>query len=300
VEAFIRAHAAAFRSDVYVVADGGNIRVGEPTLVVSTRGAAECLVEVRSLRRPVDAACYAGAAPDALLAVSRLLATLYDAAGDVAVEGLSGFEWRGAEPAEAELRRAAGLFEGVCLPGTGSLASRLWSRPAITVTGVDARPAVQPGREIPSRARVRLRLATAPGADPRGELEALARHLRRAAPWGVSVDVQRVRVTPSVRLPADSAVMAAAREALEWAFGRSPMEAGLAAPLPILVPLRDIAPNAAVVIWGAADRASARCRALDESVDPAEIERLVLAEAVFLEMLAGHGESRVPLPESPA
>ncbi|HET9985249.1 MAG TPA: M20/M25/M40 family metallo-hydrolase [Longimicrobiales bacterium] len=300
LESFIRAHAGVFRSDVYVVADGGNVRVGEPTLVVSARGEAECLVEVRTLRRSVDAACYAGAAPDALLALGRLLATLHDEAGDVAVDGLSGFDWPGAEPAEAELRRAAGLLEGVRLAGTGSLASRLWSRPAITVTGVDARPAVQPGREISSRARARLRLATAPGADPRRELEQLARHLRRAAPWGVSVDVQRVRLTPSVRLPADSPVMVAAREALEWAFGHPAAEAGLAGPLPILAPLRDIAPKAGFVIWGAADRADARCHALDESVDPGEIERLVLAEAVFLEALAARVEDPAALPGSAA
>lgn len=300
LETFVRAHAGLFRSDVYVVADGGNVRVGEPTLVVSARGAAECVVEVRVLRRPVDAGCYAGAVPDASLSLARMLSTLHDEAGDVVVDGLSRFEWRGAGPEEAELRRAAGLLEGVRAQGTGTLATRLWSRPAISVLGVDTRPSARPGRELPSRARARLRLATAPGADPRQELDHLVRHLREVAPWGVGVDVQCVRATPSFHASAASPVLLAAREALEWAFGRPAGEAGMAAPPPILAPLRDIAPRAEVVIWGAADQAESRCRDVDESVDPGEIERLVLAEAVFLQMVAAGAADPAAVPESAA
>ncbi|MBX6365905.1 MAG: peptidase dimerization domain-containing protein, partial [Gemmatimonadetes bacterium] len=300
LESFVRAHAGLFRSDVYVVADGGSVRAGEPTLVVAARGAAECVVEVRVLRRPVDAGWYAGAAPDASLALARMLSTLHDEAGDVVVDGLSRFEWRGAGPDEAELRRAAGLLEGVRPPGTGALATRLWSRPAISVLAVDTRPSARPGRELPSRARARLRLATAPGTDPRQELEHLVRHLGEVAPWGVGVDVQCVRVTPSFQASAGSLVLLAAREALEWAFGRPAAEVGMPAPPPILASLRDVAPRADVVIWGAADQAESRCRDLDESVDPGELERLVLAEAVFLQTVSAGAANSAAVPESAA
>ena len=108
------------RADVIVIADGGNWKLGEPTLCETLRGHGKLTVTLRTLEDALHSGQFGGAAPDALLALTRLLATLHDDAGAVAVEGLQDGEWEGAELPEADFRRQAGVLDGVELVGTGT------------------------------------------------------------------------------------------------------------------------------------------------------------------------------------
>src|SRR6266480_3287223 len=153
---FLAAYAGRLRANVLVLADSINWATGIPSLTTSLRGGANVTVEVRTLRHGVHSGAYGGPVPDALTALCRLLATLHDERGDVAVEGLV----RGsAEPlglTEERLRADSGLLDGVHLIGTGNLTARLWARPAIAVIGLDAPPvASAPNTLIPAaRAKV--------------------------------------------------------------------------------------------------------------------------------------------------
>ena len=142
------------RADVFVVADGGNWKLGEPTLCETLRGHGKLTVTLRTLENALHSGQFGGAAPDALLALTRMLATLHDDDGAVAVEGLTDSDWDGADLPEADFRRQAGVLDGVALTGTGSVADRLWARHAISVLG--ARRARGRGRRQhrdPGRAR---------------------------------------------------------------------------------------------------------------------------------------------------
>ena len=154
------------RADVFVVADGGNWKLGEPTLCETLRGHGKLTVTLRTLENALHSGQFGGAAPDALLALTRMLATLHDDDGAVAVEGLEDSEWDGADLPEADFRRQAGVLDGVELIGTGSVADRLWARHAISVLGVDA-PAVEgAGNIVIPSARAKVAVRVPPGADP--------------------------------------------------------------------------------------------------------------------------------------
>ena len=78
------------RADVMVIADNGNWKVGEPTLSQTLRGHGKLVVTLRTLSGALHSGHFGGAAPDALLALNRLIATLHDDDGSVAVQGLAG------------------------------------------------------------------------------------------------------------------------------------------------------------------------------------------------------------------
>ena len=114
------------RADVFVVADGGNWKLGEPTLCETLRGHGKLTVTLRTLENALHSGQFGGAAPDALLALTRMLATLHDDDGAVAVDGLEDSDWDGADLPEADFRRQAGVLDGVALTG-----DRLGRRPAV-------------------------------------------------------------------------------------------------------------------------------------------------------------------------
>ena len=153
-----------------VIGDMGSVRPGVPTLTVALRGMAMPTVEVGTLAGAKHSGQFGGAAPDALIVFLHALASLHDENGDVAVEGLRREEWTGEAYSDDEFRELAEVLPGLPLVGTGGLGSRVWSGPAITVTGIDvpsvenALNAVAPRRarastcaSTPSRTRARRR-----------------------------------------------------------------------------------------------------------------------------------------------
>jgi acetylornithine deacetylase/succinyl-diaminopimelate desuccinylase-like protein len=130
-----------------------------------------------------------------------------------------------------------------------------------------------------------------PGSDPDRELDALVRHLETHAPWGAAVDVERVKTAPPFRCATDGPAFAAARAAMQEAFGSPAGEAGSGGSIPLLRSLQAVSPDAEFILWGAEDLARARIHASDESVDPAEIERMILAQASFLIRFAHLGSA---------
>ena len=87
---------------------------------------------------------------------------------------------------------------------------------------------------------------------------------------------------------------AAARWALEQAFGKPAGDAGSGGSIPLLRTLQQAAPNAEFILWGGEDMALARIHASDESVDPGEIERLVVAQALLLQRMSQGASASSP------
>ncbi|MGZ5353108.1 MAG: M20/M25/M40 family metallo-hydrolase, partial [Actinomycetota bacterium] len=134
----IGGHRELLAADVVGIADGGNWRTGVPALETSIRGVVDCRVTVRVLDLAVHSGQYGGPIPDALSSLARILATLQDDDGEVAIEGLVRGAWDGVQVSEEELRQDAPLRPGVRLLGSGTIAERLWSKPAVSVLGIDA------------------------------------------------------------------------------------------------------------------------------------------------------------------
>ena len=172
-----------FRADAMVIGDMGSVRPGVPTLTVALRGMAMVTVEVAHARRPKHSGQFGGAAPDALIALLRALASLHDEQrrrrGRRACGARSGRARRTATRSSASSPRS---LTGMPLIGTGGLGSRVWSGPAITVTGIDVPSVDERGQRRRRRTRApSSTCACTPSRTPLEAQDALVRHLESAA-----------------------------------------------------------------------------------------------------------------------
>jgi acetylornithine deacetylase/succinyl-diaminopimelate desuccinylase-like protein len=286
LEAFVEAHPELFACDLFVICDMGNLRVGEPALTTALRGDVACIVTVRTLEHPLHSGVFGGPAPDAMMALARLLSTLHDDDGNVTVEGVSQTVWDGADLSEDDLRSSADVIDGVGLTGTGPIGSRLWARPSVNAIGLDMTSIAASSNVLIPEARAKISMRIVPGSEPAAELDALVRHLESHAPWGAKVEVQRTKAAPPFLCRTDGPGYAAARDALSQAFGRPAGEAGCGGSIPLLRTLQQAAPDAEFVLWGPEDVAASRIHASDESVDLTEIEKLIVTQALLLQRLA--------------
>jgi acetylornithine deacetylase/succinyl-diaminopimelate desuccinylase-like protein len=286
LEAFVESRPDLFACDAFVVCDMGNLRVGEPALTTALRGDVACVVTVRTLEHPLHSGVFGGPAPDAMIALAHLLATLHDDAGDVAVTGVTTGSWSGEDMSEDDFRAGADLLEGVGLAGTGPISERLWAKPAINAIGIDMTSIEGSSNVLIPQARAKISMRIVPGADPVRELDALVAHLQDNAPWGAEVEVERTKAAPPFACRTDGPFVKAARVALEEAFATSAGDVGCGGSIPLLRTLQGVAPKAEFILWGPEDVALSRIHASDESVDPSEIEKLIVTQALLLQHVA--------------
>jgi acetylornithine deacetylase/succinyl-diaminopimelate desuccinylase-like protein len=290
----VEGNADLLRADVAVIADGGNYRTGVPTLNSSIRGVTDIVVQVRVLPHAQHSGSYGGPIPDAITALSRMIATLHDEAGNVAIEGLQRFEWSGMQIPEDEFREESGVLDQVELIGSGTLSDRLMAGPAVAVLGFDAPAIAGSSNQIVPVARARVSLRIAPGDDPVAARQALVEHLGAHAPWGVAVTFEGTsgfEAGHGYMVDTTTAASRAAMDALARAYGRDAIELGSGGSIPLVPMLTRTFPGIEVLIWGAMDDRSF-IHSVNESVDLSEIERIALAEALFLRTLGG--VSRAP------
>ncbi len=282
----VRGHADLLRADVAVVADGGNARTGEPTIGTSIRGAASITVRVDVLPLAVHSGSFGGPLPDAVMSLSRMLASLHTDEGELAVEGLHAFAWAGTDVTEQEFREEAGVLSGVRLFGSGSIADRTLSKASINILAFEAPQLDEVANQIVPTASAVVGLRMAPGEDYAAAADKVAQHLRDAAPWGVHATVT-IADEPGRGYLVDTSTPAfgAARAALRTAFDHEVLEMGSGGSIPLVPMLAETFPGIQVLIWGAADHLS-NYHSRNESVDLGEVARMAYAEALFLRGLA--------------
>jgi acetylornithine deacetylase/succinyl-diaminopimelate desuccinylase-like protein len=281
----IEDNADLVRADVAVIADAGNWRRGVPTLTTTLRGVVDCRVEVRVLEKAVHSGMYGGPIPDAVTSLCRLLATLHDEHGNVAIAGLASAPWSGVEYPEADFRREAGVLEEVASIGEGSVAERLWTRPAVSVLGVDAPNVREASNQLVPVARAKVSLRIPPGQDAAKAMDALVSHLEERAPWGVRVRVERGGEGEPFAVNAEGPVYRAMREAMAEAWEHETVDMGAGGSIPLVPLLSRTFPGISVLIIGAADEL-AGAHSVNESVALEEIERAAVAEALLFRTLA--------------
>ncbi len=287
----VQGNADLIRADVAVIGDSGNYREGVPTVTTSIRGVTDCIVQVRVLEQAQHSGSFGGPVPDALSALARIIASLHDDRGNVAIEGLRRSTWVGMDVPEEDLRQEAGSVPGLELTGDGSIAERLWTGPAVAVLGIDA-PAIHgSSNQIVPVARARVSLRVAPGDDPVAANRKLAEHLVAHAPWGVQVTIERGGGFEAGRgyvVDIDNLAYRAAHAALSEAYGRDGIDMGSGGSIPLVPLLAQTFPGISILMWGAMDERS-NIHSTDESVSLAEIETMAVAEALFLRNLGTTG-----------
>ena len=289
--AILAAHGEALRADAIVLADSHNWKVGVPALTTTLRGLVRVVVEVRALDHGVHSGLYGGAVPDGLTAMCRLVATLHDDAGDVAVPGLATSQAAELDYTEEDLRADSGLAQGVHPIGTGSLLSRMWTRPSMTVIGIDAPSVDLAANLLTPVGRAKLSMRIHPTQDPATAYQALREHLLEHAPWGCQVSVELEDEGSGFAAQADGPVYDQARAAFEDAWGVAPVDIGVGGSIPFVASFAQRFPHAAILVTGVEDP-DTRAHAANESLHLGEFERVCLAEALLLHRLAD-----VPPPE---
>ncbi|GAB49509.1 dipeptidase [Mobilicoccus pelagius] len=282
--AILERYADRLDCDAIVIADSANWAVGTPSLTTSLRGNVRVNVETRTLDHGLHSGMFGGAVPDGITAMCRLLATLHDEEGDVAVQGLVSEPDPEIDYPVETLRADSGILDGVDLIGTGSLAGRLWSRPSVSVIGLDA-PAVDVAANLLSpscRAKISMRIAAT--QDPQAAYETLKEHLESHAPWGTQVTVELVDAGAGFTASTEGPVVEAAQAALGDAWGTEPTTIGLGASIPFIADFAETFPQAAILITGVEDP-DTRAHGPDESLHLDDWENVCLAETLLLDRL---------------
>ena len=282
---FIEKYHELLAADAIVIADSSNIETGRPSLTTSLRGLVDCDVEVRTLDQAVHSGGAGGVVPDALTTLARLLSTLHDDEGRVAIPGLVS---RTAEPIFAEewWRDVLGVAAGVDLIGEGSIESRLWMQPAISVLALDAPPVAEAINQLVPVARAKVSMRLAPVQNPQTALKALTDHLTDNAPWGANVSVTPGTTGEAFELDSTGPIYDAFREAFAASWGTESVEVGQGGSIPFVSAFSDQYPQAAILLTGVADHRS-QAHAPDESLDLEELRKGALAEAIALRLLGG-------------
>jgi len=216
--------------------------------------------------------------------MAQLLATLHDATGAVAVEGLHRAPEPELEYAEADFRSDSGILDSVPLAGTGTVASRLWTQPAISVIGMDI-PSIATSSNtlaVVSRARISTRLA--PGDNPVNAHRALAEHVKAHAPHGAQVSYTAVDSGMPFATEVDADGAQTALDAMRAAWDVEPVQTGMGGSIPFISDLKDLFPQAQILVTGVEDP-DTRAHSANESLYIPDFKNAILAEALLLSAL---------------
>jgi acetylornithine deacetylase/succinyl-diaminopimelate desuccinylase-like protein len=286
LEHFVVDNPDVLRADAICVVDAGNAAAGVPTLTTSLRGMTSVDVRLDALRSPMHSGMFGGAAPDPVAGLIALLATLHDADGNTTIDGLdAGGTWTGADYPQDRFRADAGVLDGVDLLGSGSVPDMLWARPAVTVLGIDAPSISGSVNAVQASAAARVSLRVPPGVSSLAAQDKLVAHLEARVPWRIKATIDRVALGDPFSGSLDGQAYRAMTAAMEEAFGRELTLQGQGASIPLCNVLADTYPDAEILLYGV-EEPTCLIHAPNESVDPKEIERIALAEALFLERFA--------------
>ncbi|MDI3404713.1 dipeptidase [Streptomyces cavernicola] len=287
LERYAEAHPELLKADSIVIGDSGNFRVGLPTVTSTLRGMTLVRVEVDTLEGNLHSGQFGGAAPDALAALVRVLDSLRGEDGSTTVDGLDGEQvWDGLQYGEGDFRKDAKVLDGVELIGGGTVADRIWARPAVTVLGIDCPPVVGATPSVQAGARALISLRVPPGVDAAEATKLLRTHLEARTPWGARVRTEQIGQGQPFRADTKSPAYAAMAEAMRIAYPGEEMQyAGQGGSIPLCNTLSSLYPDAEILLIGLSEP-QAQIHAVNESVSPEELERLSVTEALFLQKYA--------------
>lgn len=271
-------------ADVIVIADSDNWTVDIPALTISLRGLADCVVEVATLDHGLHSGLWGGVVPDALSVLVRLLASLHDDDGNVAVAGLHQTTAADLNRGPDWVRNESGILDGVHEIGSGTEAQRMWAKPAVTVVGIDTTSIAKASNTLIPRASAKVSMRVAPGGDAQAHLDALRKHLEDNAPWGAQVTVTPGDVGQPYSIDASGPVYDAARQAFREAWGADAVDMGMGGSIPFIAEFATIFPEATILVTGVEDPGT-QAHSINESLHLGVLERAATTEALLLARL---------------
>jgi cysteinylglycine-S-conjugate dipeptidase len=286
LEALLKQEAEHLHADVIVIADSGNWDIGEPALTTSLRGLVRVDIEVRTLAHAVHSGMWGGLVPDSLMTLARVIASLHDDQGNVAVQGLHSGPAADVEYPEERLRAESGALSSIGWIGSGPIVERMWTKPAISITGLDAPQVFGASNTLVPAARARISMRIAPGDTTVNAVECLRRHVEAHVPWGAELGFTVVDTGEAIAIDATGPAYDIAREAFTQAWdGVAPVDMGVGGSIPFIELFLRTFPQASVLVTGVEDP-DTRAHGANEGLHLAEFERVCLAETLLLANLA--------------
>ena len=280
-ENFLDSYRERLDSNVIIVADSGNWSTTVPALTVSLRGNVTFALTVRTLDHGVHSGMFGGAVPDAVMAAARLIDSFYTTDGAVAVAGLTP-QIREVPPYdEMLLREEASLLHSTQLIGVGDVLHRLWSQPAITVTGIDAPPVESASNTLLPSVRLRVSVRVAPGQSAQDALDAVRVHIDGNVPFGAEAILEDINLGEAFLGDGDGPAARAAREAMSLAWGKEPVDMGIGGSIPFISSFKQVFPDAEVLVTGVEDPDS-RAHGTNESLDLGVLRRAIGTQSLLL------------------
>ena len=278
---FLETHKDQLEGDVIVVADSGNWSTTVPAITTTLRGLASLEFEVRTLDHAVHSGMYGGAVPDAMLALVRILGSMWDENGSVTISGLFSAENSNLDYSEAQLRSDSGLLPSTSPIGSGPILPRIWTKPALTLIGLDYPTVALSSNTLVPSLKAKLSLRIAPGDDPERALEALKGHILAHNTLGAEITFGAVELGKPFSLGQSGWAKTLAEHSLSLAFGEKSVDIGIGGSIPFIAELERVFPSAQVLVTGVEDPDS-RAHSPNESLHLEGFQSAILAQLLFL------------------
>jgi acetylornithine deacetylase/succinyl-diaminopimelate desuccinylase-like protein len=247
--AFLRRYRDRVGADAMVLTDTGNFDTGVPSVTIALRGLVVADVEVRALKQSVHSGMWGGPVPDPAMALAKMLATLVDDAGRIAIPGiydqvraLTPDERRSLErlpTTDEDFRRQAGMLPGTKLLGGRPPWETNWWQPALAVNAVQASSRRDARNIVNDVAWARVGVRIVPDLDPRDVADRLCAALRQAAPWGVEVKLDVVSAGAAWKTDTAHPAFQAAFRALRAGYGREALAIGCGGSIGFVAPFAE-------------------------------------------------------------
>jgi len=279
--AFLDENTAKLAADVIIVADSMNWSPEIPALTVSLRGMVSQEIRVRTMEHAVHSGMFGGAIPDAMIPMLRVLASLHDEKGSVAVQGLKSYKFEDLPYTDANLRADSSLLPEVSQIGEGGIMERIWGKPSITVIGLDVPSVAMSSNTLLPEVSAKISLRIAPGQDPDEALELLRQHLKANIPFGAVLEFGLIETGKPYMADTSGWASILAKDVLGAAFGNPAIEIGIGGSIPFIADLKEVFPDAQILVTGVED-ADSRAHSPNESVHLVGLKNAMVAEALFL------------------
>jgi len=283
--AFLDENKDKLAADVIIVADSMNWSPEVPALTVSLRGLVSQEFHIRTMEHAVHSGMFGGAVPDAILPMIKVLASLHDDKGNVAVQGLKTYEFDDLPYTDSNLRADSSLLPEVSQIGEGGIMDRIWGKPALTIIGIDVPSVAMSSNTLLPTASAKASMRIAPGQDPDEALALLQAHIRANVPFGAVLEFGEIETGKPFMADTSGWAQELAKNSLEAAFGNPMVEIGIGGSIPFIADLTEVFPDAQILVTGVED-ADSRAHSPNESVHLIGLKNAMIAEALFL--LAGN------------
>lgn len=293
---FLQAYQDELSADILVLTDSGNFDCGIPALTVALRGMIGIEVEVKSLSKTVHSGMWGGPIPDPVMGLSKMLATLVDEKGQIAVPGIldqvrpidstEKKELDRIPYSEADFRNQSGMLEKTEFLRTDPTPLvQTWRLPSLTVNAIQASSRTNKSNIINDTAWAKVTIRLVADMNPEKVLKLLTEHLLSKAPWGLEVEITPESSAAPWATDAKGTVFDIACRALEKGYGHAPYKIGCGGTIPFVKPFADALGGAPPLLIGVEDPYT-NAHGENESVLISDLRKACVSQAHLFHELA--------------